>query len=181
MFHINLLTPFTEDKDFHWRQATPPPIAMEEGEEEYKVDHMVAWEQQKISLYYQIRWKGYDPIEDTMERAEKIAEKPQIMEELLRHHPKALLPKKYKQSEKGYKRVEMSCRNSGVFHLRSSSVSSSPFSTQCASIGSYKVGLSNDPLQVLNGAGLTELEGRWNAPEFRHEISIKEWCHNPCF
>ncbi|QRV75563.1 hypothetical protein RhiJN_03578 [Ceratobasidium sp. AG-Ba] len=34
----------------------------------------------------------------------------------------------------------MSCRNSGVFRLRSSSVSSSPFSTQCASIGSYKRG-----------------------------------------
>ncbi|QRV77026.1 Retrotransposable element Tf2 protein [Ceratobasidium sp. AG-Ba] len=89
VFHINLLAPFTEDKDFHRRQARPPPIVTEEGEEEYEVDHVVAWEQQKNGLYYQIRWKGYDPIEDTMERAEKIAELPQIMEDLLKRHPKA--------------------------------------------------------------------------------------------
>ncbi|QRW03991.1 hypothetical protein RhiLY_02990 [Ceratobasidium sp. AG-Ba] len=66
VFHINLLAPFTEDKDFHRRQARPPPILTEEGEEEYEVDHVVAWEQRKNGLYYQIRWKGYDPIEDTM-------------------------------------------------------------------------------------------------------------------
>ncbi|QRV73869.1 Retrotransposable element Tf2 protein [Ceratobasidium sp. AG-Ba] len=105
VFHINLLTPFTEDKDFHKRQARPPPIVTEEGEEEYEVDHVVAWEQRKNGLYYQIRWKGYDPIEDTMERAEKIAKIPQIMEDLLKRHPKAPIPKNYKQSKKEYKRV----------------------------------------------------------------------------
>ncbi|QRW01159.1 Retrotransposable element Tf2 protein [Ceratobasidium sp. AG-Ba] len=105
VFHINLLTPFTEDKDFHRRQARPPPIVTEEGEEEYEVDHVVAWEQRKNGLYYQIRWKGYDPIEDTMERAEKIAKLPQIMEDLLKRHPKAPVPKNYKRGEKGYKRL----------------------------------------------------------------------------
>ncbi|QRV77028.1 Retrotransposable element Tf2 protein [Ceratobasidium sp. AG-Ba] len=99
VFHINLLAPFTEDKDFHRRQARPPPIVTEEGEEEYEVDHVVAWEQRKNGLYYQIRWKGYDPIEDTMERAEKIAGLPQIMEDLLRRHPKAPLPKNYKPNK----------------------------------------------------------------------------------
>ncbi|QRW07883.1 Retrotransposable element Tf2 protein [Ceratobasidium sp. AG-Ba] len=58
VFHINLLAPFTEDKDFHRRQARPPPIVTEEGEEEYEVDHVVAWEQRKNGLYYQVRWKG---------------------------------------------------------------------------------------------------------------------------
>ncbi|QRV80094.1 Retrotransposable element Tf2 protein [Ceratobasidium sp. AG-Ba] len=105
VFHINLLAPFTEDKDFHRRQARPPPIVTEEGEEEYEVDHVVTWEQRKNGLYYQIRWKGYDPIEDTMERAEKIAELPQIMEDLLKRHPKAPVPKNYKHGEKGYKRL----------------------------------------------------------------------------
>ncbi|QRW13242.1 Retrotransposable element Tf2 protein [Ceratobasidium sp. AG-Ba] len=107
VFHINLLAPFTEDKDFHRRQARPPPIVTEEeeGEEEYEVDHVVAWEQRKTGLYYQIRWKGYDPIEDTMERAEKMAELPQIMEDLLKRHPKAPVPKNYKHGEKGYKRL----------------------------------------------------------------------------
>ncbi|QRV79897.1 Retrotransposable element Tf2 protein [Ceratobasidium sp. AG-Ba] len=104
VFHINLLTPFTEDKDFHRRQARPPPIMTEEGEEEYEVDHVVAWEQRKNGLYYQIRWKGYDPIEDTMERAEKIAKLPQIMEDLLKRHPKAPLPKNYNLYKEKYKR-----------------------------------------------------------------------------
>ncbi|QRW13307.1 hypothetical protein RhiLY_12306 [Ceratobasidium sp. AG-Ba] len=45
----------------------------------------------------------------------------------------------------------------------------------------YKVGLSNDPLQVLNGAELTELEGRRNAPEFRHDISnVDSFMKHPC-
>ncbi|QRW10167.1 Transposon Tf2-7 polyprotein [Ceratobasidium sp. AG-Ba] len=105
VFHINLLTPFTEDKDFHRRQARPPPIVTEEGEEEYEVDHVVAWEQRKNGLYYQVRWKGYDPIEDTMETAEKIAELPQIMEDLLKRHPKAPVPKNYKHPGKEYKRT----------------------------------------------------------------------------
>ncbi|QRV84573.1 Transposon Ty3-G Gag-Pol polyprotein [Ceratobasidium sp. AG-Ba] len=103
IFHINLLASFTEDKDFHRRQARPPPIITEEGEEQYKVDHVVAWEWHKNSLYYQIRWKGYDLVEDTMERAEKIAELPQIMEDLLKQHPKAPIPKNYKQSKMGIK------------------------------------------------------------------------------
>ncbi|QRV81318.1 Retrotransposable element Tf2 protein [Ceratobasidium sp. AG-Ba] len=111
VFHINLLTPFTEDKDFHRRQARPPPIVTEEGEEEYEVDHVVAWEQRKNGLYYQIRWKGYDPIEDTMERAEKIAELPQIMEDLLKRHPKAPVPKNYKHPGKEYKRTEGKASN----------------------------------------------------------------------
>ncbi|QRV96825.1 Retrotransposable element Tf2 protein [Ceratobasidium sp. AG-Ba] len=68
VFPINLLVPFTEDKDFHRRQARPPPIVTEEGEEQYEVDDVVAWEQQKNGLYSQIRRKDYDPIDDTMER-----------------------------------------------------------------------------------------------------------------
>ncbi|QRV78719.1 Retrotransposable element Tf2 protein [Ceratobasidium sp. AG-Ba] len=111
VFHINLLAPFTEDKDFHRRQARPPPIVTEEGEEEYEVDHVVAWEQRKNGLYYQIRWKGYDPIEDTMERAEKIAELPQVMEDLLKRHPKAPVPKNYKHPGKEYKRTEGKASN----------------------------------------------------------------------
>ncbi|QRW12456.1 Transposon Tf2-1 polyprotein [Ceratobasidium sp. AG-Ba] len=51
VFHINLLTPFTEDKDFHRRQERPPPIITEEGEEEYEVDHVVAWEQREKTAY----------------------------------------------------------------------------------------------------------------------------------
>ncbi|QRV83709.1 Retrotransposable element Tf2 protein [Ceratobasidium sp. AG-Ba] len=61
VFHINLLSPVTEDKDFHRKQVKPPPIITEEGEEEYEVDHVVNWEWRNGRLYYQIRWKGMTP------------------------------------------------------------------------------------------------------------------------
>ncbi|QRW06751.1 Retrotransposable element Tf2 protein [Ceratobasidium sp. AG-Ba] len=85
VFHINL-SPFTEDKDFH----------------RLKQDHPNCDRRREENM----KWKGYDPIEDTMERAEKIAELPQIMEDLLKRHPKAPVPKNYKHPGKEYKRTE---------------------------------------------------------------------------
>ena len=100
---MNLLLPFTEDINFHRRQVKPPPMITEEGEEQYEVDHVVAWEQRGKQLYYQIRWKGYDPTEDTLERAEKIAELPQIMRDLLSRYPKAPTPKNFKMQIRSIK------------------------------------------------------------------------------
>jgi hypothetical protein len=92
VFHINLLTRTNEDEDFHRRQAKPPPIITEEGEEEYEIDHIVAWEWRKGKLLYQIRWKGYDPIEDTMERAEKFIDLPELLNDLAKRLPDAPMP-----------------------------------------------------------------------------------------
>ncbi|KAG8698442.1 hypothetical protein FRC09_007232 [Ceratobasidium sp. 395] len=105
VFHINLLSPFTEDTDFHRKQVRPPPVITKEGKEEYEVEKIVAWDQQKNGLYYQIRWKGYDPHEDTMERAKKIAELSNVMKDFLLTHPGAPVPKNYKPNSKGYKRT----------------------------------------------------------------------------
>ncbi|QRV93063.1 Retrotransposable element Tf2 protein [Ceratobasidium sp. AG-Ba] len=92
VFHVNLLSPVTEDKDFQRRQMKPPPIITEEGEEEYEVDHVVNWEWRNGKPYYQIRWKGYDPIEDTMERADKFAGMPDVLEDLRKRLPGAPMP-----------------------------------------------------------------------------------------
>ncbi|QRV84489.1 Retrotransposable element Tf2 protein [Ceratobasidium sp. AG-Ba] len=92
VFHVNLLSPVTEDKDFQRRQIKPPPIITEEGEEEYEVDHVVNWEWRNGKPYYQIRWKGYDPIEDTMERADKFAGMPDVLEDLRKRLPGAPMP-----------------------------------------------------------------------------------------
>ncbi|KAF8703940.1 Chromo (CHRromatin Organization MOdifier) domain, partial [Rhizoctonia solani] len=80
VFHLNLLAPFKEDTDFHRRQVEPPPIITEEGEEEYEVEKIVAWGKDKEGLRYQVRWKGYDELEDTMERAGKIVQLPEIID-----------------------------------------------------------------------------------------------------
>ena len=34
IFHVNLLSQYKNDSDFHWSQAQPPPVVTEEGEEE---------------------------------------------------------------------------------------------------------------------------------------------------
>jgi hypothetical protein len=107
VFHINLLSASKEDSDFHRRQVRPPPIITEEEEEEYKVERIVTWEQvnkgKKKGLYYQVRWEGYGPEEDTLERAEKIAELAEVMHSFLMEHPDAPTPKNYKQPRNSIK------------------------------------------------------------------------------
>ncbi|QRV96423.1 Retrotransposable element Tf2 protein [Ceratobasidium sp. AG-Ba] len=103
VFHVNLLSPVTEDKDFYRRQARPPPLITEEGEEEYEVDHVVNWEWRNGTLYYQIRWKGYDPVEDTMERAKKFANMNGVLEDLRKRLPGAPMPSDSKAKVKSNK------------------------------------------------------------------------------
>ncbi|CCO35912.1 hypothetical protein BN14_10033 [Rhizoctonia solani AG-1 IB] len=109
VFHINLLSAFKEDTDFHRRQVKPAPIITDEGEEEYEVDKIVAWREDKDGLRHQIRWKGYDELEDTMERAEKIAELPEVMQVFKKEFPEgplpAILKRKKKKKKKGTGRL----------------------------------------------------------------------------
>ncbi|QRW12162.1 Retrotransposable element Tf2 protein [Ceratobasidium sp. AG-Ba] len=90
VFHINLLAPFTEDKDFHRRQARPPPIVTEEGKKNMK---WTMWSH------------GNNGKTAYTTKSDGRAELPQIMEDLLKQHPKAPVPKNYKHGEKGYKRL----------------------------------------------------------------------------
>ena len=102
---------YKEDKDFHRRQAKPPPIITEEGQEEYEIDHIVAWERRKGKLLYQVRWKGYDPIEDTMERAEKFIDLPDLLNDLSKRLPDAPMPDKVESpSSDSKKRTKRSKR-----------------------------------------------------------------------
>lgn len=79
-------------------------------EEEYKVNKIIAWEQvnkgKKKGLYYQVRWEGDGPEEDTLERDEKIAELAEVMESFLTRHPNAPTPRNYKQPKTSIKEEE---------------------------------------------------------------------------
>ena len=95
VFHIDLLAPFTEDKDFQRRQIKPPPIITEEGEEEYIVEKILGWKEDKGVLKYHIKWEGYDDLENTWERAEKMADMTGIMKNFRKNFPEGPLPKNY--------------------------------------------------------------------------------------
>src|SRR5436190_17545253 len=98
VFHADLLSPFKKDT-FGRFQGRPPPIITDEGEEQYEVERIIGWKQEKDQLYYEVKWRGYDSLENTMERAEKIAELDQVMREFVRKHPKAPIPKTYKKED----------------------------------------------------------------------------------
>uniref|UniRef100_A0A183CTW7 Chromo domain-containing protein n=1 Tax=Globodera pallida TaxID=36090 RepID=A0A183CTW7_GLOPA len=91
VFHGNMLSQYKEDTDFHRNQPRPPPIVTEEGEEEYEVERIIDWYQDPDGLKYRIRWKGYGPLEDTEERAEKFADMTPVMRRLSAAYGKAIM------------------------------------------------------------------------------------------
>lgn len=95
VFHTNLLYPYKEDTNFRHNQPRLPPVVTEEGEEEYKVERIVSWTQDRQGLCYRIHWKGYSSQEDTEERAKKFAERHDLMEDFLKRDPLAPVPVNY--------------------------------------------------------------------------------------
>ena len=60
MFHVDLLTPYKET-EFHGQNYTYPPPDLVEGEEQYKVEHILdSWTfGKKRTKQYLVKWKGY--------------------------------------------------------------------------------------------------------------------------
>ena len=113
VFHINLLSSFTADKDFQRTQTKPLPIITDEGEEEYEIDHIVSWEWRNGKLLYQIRWQGYDPVEDTMERAEKFSESTELLKDLQGRFPNAPMPVTLSQTKNDSKKKTKKNKQTG--------------------------------------------------------------------
>ena len=66
VFHSILLKPFTQTPQYGPVKTKPPPDLIE-GEEQYKVDHIVSHRRHKGRLSFLIQWKGYGPEEDSWE------------------------------------------------------------------------------------------------------------------
>ena len=66
VFHTALLTPFKETS-FHGTTDTQPPPDLIEGEQEYKVEALLAHCKFRGKLRYLVKWKGYDTSENTWE------------------------------------------------------------------------------------------------------------------
>ncbi len=73
VFHTSLLTPYYETAA-HGPNFTRPPPDLIDGEEEYKVERIVAHRQfgRSKRLQYLIKWKGYPESDNTWEPADQV-------------------------------------------------------------------------------------------------------------
>jgi hypothetical protein len=73
MFHVSLLTPYTETPS-HGPNFTQPPPDLIDGEEEYEVEQIRShrtWGWRK-TLQYLIKWKGYPESDNTWENTDQM-------------------------------------------------------------------------------------------------------------
>ena len=65
MFHVDLLTPYRETV-FHSANYNKPPPDLIDGEEEYKVEHVVSSQHHGSGghIQYLVKWKGYPDAEN---------------------------------------------------------------------------------------------------------------------
>ncbi len=73
VFHTSLLNPYHETA-VHGPNFTHPPPDLIEGEEEFKVEQIVAHQHfgQLKQLQYLIKWKGYPESDNTWEPADQV-------------------------------------------------------------------------------------------------------------
>ncbi|CAI7904899.1 unnamed protein product, partial [Closterium sp. NIES-54] len=66
-FHVQLLKPYQDpNKLYTGRQPPPPPPVLVNDELEYEVEYVPAHRRRRHgALEFLVRWKGYDPSEDS--------------------------------------------------------------------------------------------------------------------
>ncbi|CAI7876456.1 unnamed protein product [Closterium sp. NIES-54] len=66
-FHVQLLTPYKDpNQQFQGRQLPPPPPVLVQDDPEYEVERVLTQRRRGgKTLEFLLRWKGYDPTEDS--------------------------------------------------------------------------------------------------------------------
>ncbi|KEP45477.1 putative Transposon Tf2-1 polyprotein, partial [Rhizoctonia solani 123E] len=91
VFHISLLTKFSEDP--HGREPERPlPIVTQEGEEEYEVEEVLDSCKQRRKVEYYVRWKGYGVGDQTWEPAENLENALKEVERFHQRYPRKPRP-----------------------------------------------------------------------------------------
>jgi hypothetical protein len=78
-FHISLLRLYKEDPAYLFK--APPLPEVIEGQLEYEVDHIADHRRMGGSLEFLVRWKGYNPSDDTWEPESHLKNCPKILKE----------------------------------------------------------------------------------------------------
>ena len=80
IFHASLLSPYRET-DAHGPNYLQPPPDLIEGEEEYKVEVIVAHRKWGKGYLYLVKWTGYPSSENTWQNADSLKGASEILEE----------------------------------------------------------------------------------------------------
>ena len=84
MFHACLLSPYKET-DEHRPNHTDPPPDLIDGENKYKVEAILAHRKRGRQIQYLIKWKGYDPSNNTWEPETNLSNADEILSGYKRH------------------------------------------------------------------------------------------------
>ena len=78
-FHISLLRLYREDPAYLFK--APPLPEVIEGDLEYEVERLVDHRRMGESLEFLVRWKGYQPCDDTWEPQSNLKNCPKLLKE----------------------------------------------------------------------------------------------------
>ena len=83
MFHMCLLSPYKET-DEHRPNHTDPLPDLIDGENKYKVEAILAHRKRGRQMQYLVKWKGYDPSNNTWEPETNLSNADEILSEYKR-------------------------------------------------------------------------------------------------
>jgi len=83
VFHAALLMPFKETS-FHGITETRPPPNLVGGEQEYKVEAILAHRRFRGKYQYLVKWKGYDSSKNTWEPESNLTHMEELLDEYKR-------------------------------------------------------------------------------------------------
>jgi hypothetical protein len=108
VFHVSLLEPYTPSTIPNRTQPPPPPVVIpESGDTWYEIQEILDSRYRRKTLYYKIRWKGYDVSEDSWQRYDNVTQvaidefhlkyptKPGPSPRLLHSQPRSSHPRRY--------------------------------------------------------------------------------------
>jgi hypothetical protein len=88
VFHVSLLEPHTSSTIPHRTQPPPPPVVVVDSSElEYEVEDILDSKYLRNRLFYLIKWKGYDPSDNSWEPASSVKNSPRLVEAFHSKYP----------------------------------------------------------------------------------------------
>jgi len=91
VFHVVFLEPYHENP-FPGRVQPPPPPIVVDGEEEWEVEEVLDSKLIHKRLHYLVKWKGYDPSENSWQPASDLTNSPNLIQEFHLRYPQKPSP-----------------------------------------------------------------------------------------